>query len=248
MAGTVLLVDDREAMRQRLGTALAARGWRVTEALRGPDAVEQAKRAGVDVILLDVSGGAQGEATARLLKLDPVTCRLPIVVLSAVERPDGRREPWAADAVCATAPWPTIAASLERAAAHAHGPKPFVLVVDDEADLVEILTSMLGQEGFAASGALDGQEALEVVRVVTPDVLLLDLDMPRINGWQVLEELRKRKVLEQIRVVILTGHEQTLDARQRGLRLGASDYLLKPCEPDAIVRALRAALAAKEPT
>lgn len=248
MAGTVLLVADREAMRQRLGTALAARGWRVAEACRGPDAVEQAKRAGVDVILLDVSGGAQGEATARLLKLDPVTCRLPIVVLSAVERPDGRREPWAVDAACATAPCPTIAASLARAAAHAHGPKPFVLVVDDEADLVEILTSMLEQEGFAASGALDGQEALEVVRTVTPDVLLLDLDMPRVNGWQVLEELRERKVLEHIRVVILTGREQTLDAKQRGLRLGASDYLLKPCEPDAIVRALRAALAAKEPT
>lgn len=248
MGRTVLVTADNPALRATLRAALAPRRWQVAEAPRTVGAVEAAKASGADLILLDLSGGeAAGEAAARLLKLDAVTCGIPIVVLSAVERQDGQREPWAAETVCTASPAPVIAAALERALAQRHGGRPFVLVVDDEPDLVDILTTVLDQEGFAAAGALDGQEALEVVRMMTPDVLLLDLDMPRIDGWQVLERLQKQQMLARIRVVILTGQEQTVAAKQRGMRLGAADYLLKPCAPDEIVRALQTALAPKEP-
>jgi len=242
----LLIVDDDQRVRERLRNELQAKHWTVVEASSGIDAVALAKQHAPDLILLDVSlAGVGTEAIAKMLKFDPVTCAIPIVVLSAAQRPEGQLEPWAADATPPTTTLHVLIAKLKYVLAKQKLHKPYVLVVDDEPDLVEILTALLNERGFAASGALNGAEALEVVRNVRPDAILLDLDMPLINGWEFLYRLKSDVRLADVRVVILTGKDQRPEDREQGFSLGASDYLMKPCPPDDIIRALHLALKAQ---
>ena len=244
MSGHKLLVVDADpCVRQRIRQDLEAHHWLVVEASNGAEAVELAKRHVPDLILLDVSlAEVDSETVARMLKWDPVTCAIPIIMLSTIERSEAQLEPWAADIVPPATTVPALAAKLQHVLAKQKLHQPYVLVVDDEPDLLEILTAVLSEQGFAASGAANGREALEVLRAVTPDAILLDLDMPQVNGWDVLAQLRVSAGLENVRVVILTGKDQSPEDRKRGLSLGASDYLLKPCPIDDILRALQTAL------
>lgn len=241
-AQTLLLVNADARIHQRLCDALVAQSWVVIQTAHGDEALELAKRHVPDVIALCVLGtGADMAPMARMLKLDPVTCAIPIVVLSNLELSEEDLESWAVGALTPTASPSTVVATLQHVLAKQKHHQPYVLVVDDEPDLVEILTAVLNQEGFSASGALNGREALEVIRNVVPDAILLDLDMPEVNGWELLTSLRASG-LEDIRIVILTGKDQSSQDRRRGLLLGASEYLLKPCAPEDIVRALQDAL------
>ena len=238
-----LLIEHDAAARLRLRGALEASGWTVVETADENSAGSLAARHQPAAILLDAnlpSGGT--ERVAHRLKTDPVTCNIPIIVLSLVNRPAGQLEPRAADALGLAPHLPILLAKLQHVLARRATGKPLVLVVDDEPDLVEILTAFLQQRGFAASGVCSGADALEVLRPVQPDAVLLDLDMPQIDGWEVLQRIRADAKLQGARVVILTGRDQTPSDRRNGLSRGASEYLTKPCAPDTIVRALDAAL------
>ena len=240
---TLLIVNANAALRQRIRQDLEACQWSVLEAADSADALELAKRHVPDLILLEASPeGGDGNTVARTLKWDPVTCTIPIITLGGAEERSDHAEPWATDTLAPSMTVPALAAKLQHVLAKQKLHQPYVLVVDDEPDLVEVLTEMLRQLGFAASGAHNGREAQEVLRAVKPDAILLDLDMPQINGWEFLAQLRARTELDSVRVVILTGKDQSPDDRVRGLSLGASDYLLKPCPVDDIIRALQAAL------
>jgi len=244
---TLLVVDEDPGVRQRLRQDLEPCHWHVMEAANGADAVALATHHVPDLILLDGSlAEADSETIVKTLKWDPVTCTIPIILLSTVERSTEQLEPWAADTLAPAMTAPALAAKLQHVLAKQKLRQPYVLVVDDEPDLVEILTAVLAEHGFAASGAANGREALEVLHAVQPDAILLDLDMPQINGWDVLAQLRGHRDLEQVRVVILTGKDQSPEDRTRGLSLGASDYLLKPCPVDQIIRALQTALSPPE--
>jgi DNA-binding response OmpR family regulator len=240
---TLLVVDADPGRRQRLRQDLAGCPWRILEASNGTEAIELAKRHVPDVILLDAArGGADGETVARRLKWDSVTCAIPIIMLSPVEPSEEQLEPWATDSVRPSTAGPVLAAKLQHVLARQKLHQPYVLVVDDEPDLVEILTAVLREQGFAVSGAHNGREAMEVLRAVRPDAILLDLDMPEVNGWEFLAHLRITAGEAAVRIVILTGKDQSMEDRVRGVKMGASAYLLKPCPVEEIVRALREAL------
>lgn len=240
---TVLIIDDDPQFRQHLRTHLQGRGWSVLEAADGAVARDLATRHQPSVILLDAALSAPGaDVLAKQLKTDPLTCAIPIIVVTPTERTTNWREPWAAGVMTPLTTVPVLLAKLQQALACQKRPKPFVLVVDDEPDLVEILAAYLRERGFAASGAGNGAEAIDVVRAVQPDAILLDLDMPQINGWEFLYRMKADAGLRRARVVILTGKDQSPADRQQGLSLGASEYLVKPCPPDDIARAIQAAL------
>lgn len=95
---------------------------------------------------------------------------------------------------------------------------PSVLVVDDDQDIRESLAQILTEEGFDVTSACNGAEALEEIARKTPDVMLLDLMMPVLNGWEVLEALRKRGTHPKLPVVVLSALEAE----------GAVDYIQKP--------------------
>ena len=99
-----------------------------------------------------------------------------------------------------------------------------VLVVDDEADIRALLVDRLERAGYAVSTAANGREALRALYVVRPDLVVLDVKMPGLDGWQTLERIRE---LTEVPVLMLTAHAAELD-KVRGLKAGADDYVAKP--------------------
>jgi CheY-like chemotaxis protein len=109
-----------------------------------------------------------------------------------------------------------------------------VLVVDDSAVIRELITVNLQLEGLEVTAVEDGQAALDVVGQVRPDVITLDVVMPRLGGFETVERLRSDPATAQIPVVIVTGRAQAGDL-ERGDALGVDAYLTKPFEPAQLV-------------
>lgn len=108
-----------------------------------------------------------------------------------------------------------------------------VLVVDDEADLVEIVTDRLERAGYRVVTARDGLEALVRVRAARPGCIILDLKMPRLDGFEALADLRREA--PEARVIVLTGSPNRPLAEACRAR-GADDFLLKPFDPGELLR------------
>ena len=117
-----------------------------------------------------------------------------------------------------------------------------VLMVDDEEDFVTTLSERMKMREVDSEVALDGEQALQRVEDEIPDVMVLDLKMPGIDGLEVLR--RVRKAYPQIPVVILTGHGSEKDEAE-ARRLGAFDYLQKPVDIEKLVKVLRKAYKSK---
>lgn len=113
-----------------------------------------------------------------------------------------------------------------------------ILVVDDEERMVRFIRLNLEHDGFQVSEAFNGKEALQKIRDVTPDLILLDVMMPDIDGFEVLETVRE---VSQVPVIMLTAKGEE-DDRVRGLELGADDYVTKPFSPRELVSRVKAVL------
>jgi two-component system response regulator RegX3 len=121
--------------------------------------------------------------------------------------------------------------------------QPMVLVVEDESSFVEALTVGLGREGFRVSVAVDGVEALERFDIVKPDVVLLDVMLPKISGIDVCRELRKRS---QVPIIMVTAKSAEIDTVV-GLEVGADDYVTKPYRIRELVARMRAVMRRTSP-
>ncbi len=113
-----------------------------------------------------------------------------------------------------------------------------VLVVDDDSNISTLLRLYLEKEGFEVSTAADGEEALAVFEKTQPDLILLDIMLPKLDGWQVCREIRKTS---QCPIIMITAKSETFD-KVLGLELGADDYIVKPFENKEVVARVRAVL------
>ena len=113
-----------------------------------------------------------------------------------------------------------------------------ILVVDDEPKIIELLRLYLEREGFAVLAARDGEEALVAAARHDPDLVVLDLMLPKVDGWEVCRELRRRG---DTPILMLTARSDDVDAIV-GLELGADDYVTKPFNPRALVARVKAIL------
>jgi DNA-binding response OmpR family regulator len=111
-----------------------------------------------------------------------------------------------------------------QATAEGEAPRGKILVVDDDARLVDALSLYLKRAGYAISTARDGAQGLEQFEVFHPDLVILDVMMPKLNGWETCSRLRERSAVP---IIMLTARGQEND-RVMGLRLGADDYVAKP--------------------
>jgi two-component system phosphate regulon response regulator PhoB len=108
-----------------------------------------------------------------------------------------------------------------------------ILVVDDEPDITALVAYHLAKAGFRVSTAANGAEALKAAREERPDIVILDLMLPGVSGYDVLAELRKKDETKEVGVILLTARREEVD-RIRGLSLGADDYLTKPFSPQEL--------------
>lgn len=113
-----------------------------------------------------------------------------------------------------------------------------ILVVDDELDILNSLSSRLTREGYEIVTALDGEEALVKVKENNPDIILLDLMLPKLNGFEVLKEIRQ-KYNDKWRPVIIISGQGELKSIEKGYDLEADHYLTKPCDMEDILLAIK---------
>jgi phosphate regulon transcriptional regulator PhoB len=121
-----------------------------------------------------------------------------------------------------------------------------VLIVEDEPDIRELLVFHLEREGYQIAKARSGAEALRVAQTSPPDLVLLDLMLPEMDGLEVCRRLRRDPVTQAIPIVMLTARGDEVD-RVLGLELGADDYVVKPFSPRELVARIRAVLRRARP-
>jgi two-component system phosphate regulon response regulator PhoB len=116
-----------------------------------------------------------------------------------------------------------------------------ILVVDDEPDITALVAYHLAKAGYRVSTAANGPDALKAAREERPDVVILDIMLPTVSGYDVLGEMRKREETKEVGVILLTARREEAD-RIKGLSLGADDYLTKPFSPQELTLRVQALL------
>jgi phosphate regulon transcriptional regulator PhoB len=121
-----------------------------------------------------------------------------------------------------------------------------VLLIEDDRDIVELVRYNLEREGFQVGSAMDGATGLVQVRKTPPDILLLDLMLPKLSGLEICKEIRRDQALNRLPILMLTARGEEAD-RVVGLEMGADDYVTKPFSPRELVARVKALLRRAEP-
>jgi two-component system, OmpR family, response regulator VicR len=126
--------------------------------------------------------------------------------------------------------------------------KKRVLCIEDHPEMIELIRLILGREGFEVEGALGGREGLRAIQERPPDLILLDLMMPDVDGWEVYRQIKADEELRQIPVIAVTAKAQSID-RVLGLHIaGMNDFITKPFGPKELTASVRRVLGASRST
>jgi two-component system response regulator VicR len=124
--------------------------------------------------------------------------------------------------------------------------KKKVVCVEDEPEIIDLIRLILGRKGFDLSGATGGQEGLDLIRKVKPDLVLLDLMMPDMDGWEVYQQMKADPDLKNIPVIVVTAKAQSID-KILGLHIAkVDDYVTKPFGPQELLQSVERVLGIKE--
>jgi len=121
---------------------------------------------------------------------------------------------------------------------------PTILIVEDNEDNRIVYSTMLRHFGFAVDEAENGAEGILKARTGLPDLILMDIAIPLVDGWEAVQRLKKDPATAGIPIVALTAHAMPAD-RERAIEVGCDGYLAKPCEPRAVVEEVRRILESK---
>jgi PAS domain S-box-containing protein len=222
-AGTVLVIDDDPASRQLVARMLTKDGFRVVEASNGEEGLRLARAEHPDVITLDVlMPGLDGWGVLTALKDDPALAAIPVVMLTITDQQNLGFALGAAEYLIKPIERARLSAVLSR---YRRGPGAGVLIVEDDADTRAMLRRSLEKEGWSVSEAENGRVGLERVASVEPALVLLDLMMPEMDGFEFLDQLRLRPGTAPD-VVVITAKELTEEDRRR-LNGGVRDVVQK---------------------
>jgi DNA-binding response OmpR family regulator len=120
-----------------------------------------------------------------------------------------------------------------------------ILCIEDESEMIDLIRIILGRRGFEVAGASGGQEGLEKVRREKPDLVLLDLMMPDMDGWEVYQQMKADEKTKEIPVVVVTAKAQSID-KVLGLHIAkVDDYIAKPFSPEELLASVERVLAKK---
>ncbi|MBW2254947.1 MAG: response regulator [Deltaproteobacteria bacterium] len=223
--GTILVVDDDRTVRELLHRHLTKDGFAVATAASGQEALRLARELRPTAITLDVMmPEMDGWSVLSQLKADDELADIPVIMLTMVSDRSMGYALGATDYLSKPIDRTKLSAVLRRYRC-ANPPCP-VLVVEDEGDIRELMVRMLTKEGWAVSEAANGREALERVEENLPELILLDLLMPDMDGFEFLAELRMRPVWRRIPVVVVTAMDLTEEDNER-LRGSVSRILRK---------------------
>jgi len=202
-AHTILVIDDDASTCDMLRRTFEKAGYNVVVATRAEEGLKQARACKPDAITLDVMmPGMDGWSLLRTLKADAELMHIPVIMLSMVDDKGMGYSLGAAEYLTKPVDRNRLLPLLEKYTHHESAGQ--ILVVDDNPEDRLMLRRMLEGEGWAIAEAENGKLALESVAESLPDVIMLDLMMPVMDGFQFLHEFRKNEAWQQVSVVVLT--------------------------------------------
>jgi DNA-binding response OmpR family regulator len=241
----ILVVDDDEDILQLLRHQLEAEGYQVLAAARGEDALELARSERPALVTLDILlVDTDGFQVLEQLKKDPATSDIPVIVVSVVSDAETRGlalgaasyigKPFEERQVLSR-----VREVLSSFGIGDNGQLNHVLVVDDDRHIVEWLKEALSNSGYIVRGAYNGQEALALAREDSPDLILLDLKMPDMDGYEVIRNLRREQATRNIPVIIITGYTFDDDDHVKIVGMGVEHMLTKPFSIETLVEEIK---------
>ncbi len=263
MERTVLVIEDDQLNMKLMRGLLGLGGYRMLEAEEAETGLQMAAEHRPDLILMDVNlPGLDGLSATRRLKADPSLAAIPVIALTGLAM-EGDREK-ALEAGCKdhiTKPINTrsfldslgalLTPAPDRADAEAPpknaAPRQYsrILVVDDDPMNVKLVEGILKKEGYESLKAFGGEEALAMVSHHRPDLILLDVMMPGIDGYQVTRQLKGDPATAAIPIIMITALNGTED-KVRGLECGADEFLTKPVNAAELLARTKSMLRLKQ--
>ena len=213
-AKTVLVIDDDSTVHDLMHRFLTKEGFRVESALSGEEGLRLAKELQPDAITLDVMmPKMDGWAVLSRLKADPELANIPVIMVTIVDNKNMGYALGASDYLTKPIDRTRLSAILKKY--RCDRPPCPILVVDDEAANREMMRRMLEKEGWTVMEAENGRIALERMADNRPELILLDLMMPEMDGFAFVHELQQHKLWRSIPVVVLTAKDITPEDHQR---------------------------------
>ncbi|HMD99386.1 MAG TPA: response regulator [Terriglobia bacterium] len=224
---TVLVCDDDPSIRSVIAELLTQRGYRVLATGSGREALEQAMAAPPAAILLDlIMPGMSGWEVMAALKAKPETRDIPIIICSVLSPSEGAATP---EGVAGWVRKPLEEGLLFQALDRAFQGQlrlPQVLLVEDDRDLSRVIIATFERHGIKIFHAGTGREAIDLVQRLPVDLIVLDVNLPEVDGFAVVDWLRQQKRLREIPLVVYTVHDLADSDRAR-LDLGHTEFLTK---------------------
>ena len=204
----VLIVDDEVSAQELLASHLSTAGYQVFTASNGGEAIEKAKDLMPDVITLDIlMPDGNGFAALFELRRRPETSAIPVIIVSIVDQKDLGLTLGAADYLLKPVDKNQLLRTIHTHVSRKKDSTTNILIIDDDEQVRELLYQTLSAEGYGACVATNGVEALQALKAVHIDAIMLDLVMPEMDGFEVLQQIKTDERLRDIPVFVMTAKD-----------------------------------------
>ena len=246
----ILIVDDDPDIVEGITAVLETRDYQIATAQDGLQCLKRIHEKTPDLLILDMMmPRMDGFAVIRELRADPKYVGLPVIILTTVIEDAAYRryelETGLAMDVQAYIEKPAKPDVLLRHVSTIIE-QPYIIVADDDPDILEAITTILDSQPYKVATAQDGEQCLSLVRKRKPDLLILDLLMPKVDGFAVIRELRSEPRYADMPIMILTTVVEDASRRryelETGQDMGVHTYMQKPAAPDVLLKSVRAEL------
>ena len=237
---TILIVEDEPDIAQLIQRQLEDSGYRVSVLGSGPAVVTMVEETKPDLVILDlILPEVDGLDVLRALKENMATADVPVVILTVMPDDGSAWKLGIVDYLTKPVTNEDLLRSVEKALTW----QGRVLIVDDDADTVGLLSAAMRQIGFTPLVAADGYEALALARRHRPDLILLDLRLPGMDGYEAVTHLKRDAVTQTIPIVAISAHAANAEEeRKRLVALGAVSFLPKPFSISELLDEIEVAL------
>jgi DNA-binding response OmpR family regulator len=236
----ILVVEDDADIAALIVHNLRQVGYAADSVATGRAAIDQARRDRPDLITLDIYlPDIDGWKVLKVLKTDPVTADVPVVVVSIVPENKESLKLGAVEYLVKPLDSAVLLDTISRVLGHSGR----VLIVEDDLATSTMLSEALQRAGLRVLVTANGQHALKLAKEKQPDLILLDLKLPRMDGYTVLQNLRQIPATTHTPVMIMTGSVTLDEAKRREFTdLGASSFLIKPFDMQVLLDQIDALL------
>ncbi|PJA15165.1 MAG: hypothetical protein COX65_04540 [Elusimicrobia bacterium CG_4_10_14_0_2_um_filter_56_8] len=246
---TVMVADDDTEFSDLIKMFLEANNYRPLVVNDSRQIIERLKAVKPDALLLDIMmPGKDGFAIMQEMQDSAETSEIPIIILSALRLENYQERgilTGLPEIVAREIPGDLLLKLIEEQTSINGGAaepqktlRPRVLLADDQTELLMLMKEMVEFAGFEVVTANDGVEAMQAVFETSPDIIVLDYNMPRKDGLQVAQDLKNNPVFAHIPIIIVTGIGEK-STKLKGLSMGIDDYLIKPVDTDELVARIR---------